>query len=352
MGTNVNIGAPIVDESQLGAVLPDTDAPLSLSQTPRRRLRVDAEHLEQLLGVQIAANEEMRSLRETLLELFTRGPRSQAGSMPVTLATDLSPVQVSASDATAAGLIDSINANTTGGPPTPRSTVMIALNGHACVTFQVTGVYTGALTPQISNNGVNWVTMGFTCLTSLSANGLTATVTSGTTGAFVVNVAGFGFFRLSANAAVTGSAVVTMRASMAKPSDQNNITIGSLPASGMSVSLIQSSSTSLNALANPSTKEALTTANVKSSAGNLFGLVAINNAAAKTWIQLYDTAGTPTLGASVLWSVPILPSGIVVISTGTYAIGTFASGIGAGAATSATGSGVPATAPDVTFFYK
>ena len=94
---------------------------------------------------------------------------------------------------------------------------------------------------------------------------------------------------------------------------------------------------------------ALTVANVKNAAGNLFGLFVVNPNASVIYLQFYNTASTPVLGTSVVWWVPIAASycGPVQLP---YAIN-FTTGIGIGAATTATGSSAPGTGPVVTEFY-
>ncbi len=107
--------------------------------------------------------------------------------------------------------------------------------------------------------------------------------------------------------------------------------------------------TSVNQASLVTGQSALTVANVKNAAGNLFGLFVVNPNASVIYIQFYNTASTPVLGTSVVWWVPIAASycGPVQLP---YAIN-FTTGIGIGAATTATGGSAPATAPIVTEFY-
>jgi hypothetical protein len=97
---------------------------------------------------------------------------------------------------------------------------------------------------------------------------------------------------------------------------------------------------------------ALTVANVKASAGSVYGMSIANLTAAALYIQFYNTAGTPTLGTSVVWFIAVPASGMVTIPPGALALANFATGIGIGASTTPTSTGTPATAPAVTIFYK
>jgi hypothetical protein len=79
-------------------------------------------------------------------------------------------------------------------------------------------------------------------------------------------------------------------------------------------------------------------ANIKASAGNLYGLVLGNSGAATCWLQLFNTAGTPTAGTSVVDSYMVQAGVTVVIPPGIFAAENFATGIGAAGATTDSGS--------------
>jgi hypothetical protein len=93
-----------------------------------------------------------------------------------------------------------------------------ALNGASMVCIQVTGTYTGSLTVQGTVDGSTWVTLQEAFGTTLNiGSGTTATnsiVPSATTGLFVANVAGLNKFRVTALGSVTGTATVSIQASL------------------------------------------------------------------------------------------------------------------------------------------
>lgn len=95
----------------------------------------------------------------------------------------------------------------------------------------------------------------------------------------------------------------------------------------------------------------LTVANVKASAGNVYGITVVNKIASVIYLQFYNTAGTPTLGTGVTWWIPIAASATVIIAPHPLALGNFTTGIGIGASTTPTSTGTPGTAPDVTIWY-
>jgi len=95
--------------------------------------------------------------------------------------------------------------------------------------------------------------------------------------------------------------------------------------------------------------------NIKASAGSLYGMFITNQVAAVTYIQFFNTAGSPTLGTSVIFSLAVpagAGTGLLIMMPGDYAIANFATGIAWGAATAINGSSAPATAPVGVCFYK
>ncbi len=101
------------------------------------------------------------------------------------------------------------------GAATAGSAVEISLNGDATLTTQITGIYTGALSLQVTVNGTTWVTVGGTPFINLSTSTYLSTITSALTSVFQSEVAGFIKARITALAAVTGTATVNLQASSA-----------------------------------------------------------------------------------------------------------------------------------------
>lgn len=79
-------------------------------------------------------------------------------------------------------------------------------------------------------------------------------------------------------------------------------------------------------------------ANVKASAGNLYGIVAGNSGTVPCWLQVFNTAGTPTAGTSVVDSYMVQAGVTVVIPPGGLALTNYATGIALAGATADSGA--------------
>jgi len=124
--------------------------------------------------------------------------------------TTLSSLLTESSDFTASGTITTQNLNPTG-VATANSSVAVSVSGKGTVTIQVSGTYTGALSPQVTTNGTVWVTQANASLQNMANGAVSSTITSGSTGIWQTEVNGHAQFRISANAVVTGTATITLR---------------------------------------------------------------------------------------------------------------------------------------------
>jgi hypothetical protein len=98
------------------------------------------------------------------------------------------------------------------GVATANSAVAIPVVGIGFVGVQVTGTYTGALSAQVTVNGVNWVTLGSAGTFTRGTTGATAaTITSAEQDFYTVNVRGAKNFRVTGLAAVTGTAFISIQ---------------------------------------------------------------------------------------------------------------------------------------------
>ena len=149
----------------------------------------------------------------TVAAISTKSPigaAAKAASRPVTIATDQTPL----ADVTASGTITTQNL-VPAGTATAGSAVEISVNSVATLTFQVVGTYTGALSLQGTVDGTNWITFGGTPILNINTGSLLASVTSALQSTFQADVAGFNKVRITALAAVTGTATLTLRATTA-----------------------------------------------------------------------------------------------------------------------------------------
>jgi hypothetical protein len=112
------------------------------------------------------------------------------------------------------GNITTQNLNANSGVATAASTVATStLNGVSNISVQVTGTYTGALTLQASLDGANWVNFTGTASLLSLAGVYSATIASAAVGIWQADVAAYRFVRITALAAVTGTAVVSIESS-------------------------------------------------------------------------------------------------------------------------------------------
>jgi len=93
-------------------------------------------------------------------------------------------------------------------------------------------------------------------------------------------------------------------------------------------------------------------ASVKASAGNVYGVFAVNGAASVCWLECVNSATAGTLGTAVIFSAPIPASGILSLPPSTHALGNFSTGIACGIASAVDGASACGTAGNVSIFYK
>ena len=100
------------------------------------------------------------------------------------------------------------------GLATPGSAVQLTLRDGACsLGVQVTGPYTGALSLQGTIDGTTWVTIGGNVFFNVNTGAISATIASAAVGIWQLECSNFRAIRITALAAVTGSANITITAS-------------------------------------------------------------------------------------------------------------------------------------------
>jgi hypothetical protein len=126
----------------------------------------------------------------------------------------LAQIQFGNGTGIATGAITTQNLNPLTGVPTAGSFVRFDLANQATVSINVAGTYTGALSIQLSqDNGTTGQTVtNALAVTNQVTNAQSATIASAAVGVFLVNVAAWESVRVSALAAVTGTANVRIKA--------------------------------------------------------------------------------------------------------------------------------------------
>lgn len=247
-----------------------------------------------------------------------------------------------ASDITASGNITTQNL-VPAGAATANSAIELTTDGKGTVAVQVTGTYTGALSLQGTVDGTNWVTLGGNVFQQITTGALSATIASGTQSIFLAGIGAFTKIRLTALAAVTGTAAVTLRAV-----DGNSLVAldGPIPAGSAAIGSVTVSGTATVTPANATAYSAVTTAstngaNVKNAAGNLYEITCSNPTATPVYVKLYNKASAPTVGTDVpILTIVVAANSTVLLQPGVvgkrFATGISIAATGAIAASDAT----------------
>lgn len=123
-------------------------------------------------------------------------------------------VQSTNSDVAATGNITTQNLVPAGTATANSAILSGTLNGQGSASVQVTGTYTGALSLQGTVDNSTWVTIGGLVFVNVNTGAQSATITSGATGIYQVDCGGYQQVRVTGLAAMTGTATVTIRASI------------------------------------------------------------------------------------------------------------------------------------------
>lgn len=162
--------------------------------------------LNAMTGGDVIAADDIGGVKHQLMKVEYGGADS---ATQVSLSSGLPVNVLSAPSAT--GNITTQNLNPNSGTATAASTVSSTTVGvTGAVAIQVTGTYTGALSLQMRLDGTNWITLGAAVLFNVNTGVYSATIASAATGIFWASVPGAVDIRISANAAVTGTATVTI----------------------------------------------------------------------------------------------------------------------------------------------
>ena len=209
------------------------------------------------------------AINEVAGTAISLGLKTSASSFPV-----VQNVETASGNITTQNLVPS-------GVATANSAVEITMNGCNNLLVQVTGTYTGALSVQLTLDGTIWATNTISFIQSHTTATYLATITSALTGTFEIPIGSFLKVRISANAAVTGTATVTLRATQSSA-------IVSM-ASGGIVNTI-TSVTACNANTGTSAHSAAVSGNPMYMAGKTLPTTA---ATVDTTLVAGDTCGTP-----------------------------------------------------------
>jgi hypothetical protein len=142
----------------------------------------------------------------------TNGVVVNSSALPTGAATAANQI-IPVADVTGSGNITVLNANLATGTPTAGSTVALAVNGQSILSVQVEGTWTGTLEIQGTVDNTNWVQL--IGVSNLNTGALSATIPSAATGLYQIGCGGLIGCRVTASAAMTGTAIITARVSVA-----------------------------------------------------------------------------------------------------------------------------------------
>jgi hypothetical protein len=170
---------------------------------------------------------------------------------------------------------------------------------YRSINLQVTGTWVGTITFQVSNDNTNWNSLAL--FSAASTTNMTATPT--TNGAFFGSLGGFIYVRIRFTGYTSGTASVVGYLLREPVSAAINAP------TGLTVTNIQAATTSsLTTLYTVNSAASTNGANIKSSAGNLYGISVMNASASTKYVRLFNLSTAPTVGTSVPIMVVAVPA--------------------------------------------
>jgi hypothetical protein len=229
---------------------------------------------------------------------------------------------VSEPDAVSSGNITTQNLVPTGAATT-NSAVEVDVSGKGSLTIQVSGTYTGVLSVQGRvNSSAPWVTLSGASFLIRDTAAYSATIASAAQGIWQCDCAGYAALRVTALAAVTGTATVYLRAAKATTLVALDTALPAGSAALGSVTVTSALVAGTNSIGGVTLRPdagfgagtlhhriagATNVVSVKASAGNINSLSVSNRHASNDlYFKLYNSASAPTLGGGTpvqVWRV-------------------------------------------------
>lgn len=250
--------------------------------------------------------------KRLLTKLPGVGVQLSANSLPVAIASDqILPVNPQVQLTT--GTLAALNAS-----------VSIVLNGANGAIIDLRGSFVASLSFQGTVDGATWFTLVAMPVASLTNSALVTTVT--VQGAWHILTAGLQQIRVSATAFTSGSVAVTIRATQAQPflytaaaGTTNSVSIASgtinsatLAASANLIGDVgvqyRASNVGAASIVSLMSTSAVSTQNIKATAGRLIGVIVQNSASTLRSLKFFNAA-TITLGTTAALFEIDIPAG-------------------------------------------
>ncbi|MBK9156740.1 MAG: hypothetical protein IPM11_01190 [Micropruina sp.] len=207
-------------------------------------------------------------------------------------------------DFSVVGNITILNSNLAGAA-TANSALEIDADARSLGSVQITGTWTGTLVLQGTIDGTTWVTVGGTPFVNVNTRAAAANITAN--GIYQFDASGFMKSRITASAAVTGTAVVTQNLTSFALSTGTVSPVSGTVVLGSGAStigtVIGGSGTSSAGLSSPvrllSSAASTNATVVKASAGRLYVVDGLSAAAGTVYLKFFNKASAPVLGTDV-----------------------------------------------------
>lgn len=237
---------------------------------------------------------------------------------------------------------------TTGATQCPGTgCVVLGTQSTTTLTAVISGTWVATLQFSCSND--MWVTVTSIAADTFSGGSMSGApaTTTAVNGTFIMPTFGFRECGVYATAFTSNTSMSVRLDADPAPA----VPIGATGNAALQVQVVPTTNAS-GAVSNASFV-VNTAANVKASAGSVYGYNVASAAAAVCWLQFYNTAGAPTCGTAVVLAVPLaVTPGISFQPVGPIAIGNFAAGIGICVSTTPSGSTTCASAASGTVFFQ
>lgn len=205
------------------------------------------------------------------------------------------------------------------GTATANSAVEIDTRQKGTVSIQVEGTYTGVLSVQarVASTAV-WVTLSGASTLVRDTGTYSATIPSAGKGLWQVDCTGYVAVRVTGLAAMTGTAVVSKRATdrVALVAMDTALPVGAAVIGA--VTMTSTTTTPVTPTASIVNSAATTNGTVvKASAGTLYSITVSNTNAAVRYLKLHNSTSVTVGTTAVALTIPIPPGAVVNISFGT-----------------------------------